>query len=99
MVEVPPEAFGRASLTAVDSRDAAGHEAGDIAAAVAAGAAGGRRRDRDRQPSTPTGPLTRDPAAITIFKSVGLPIQDLATADLAVAAWREREAPAGPSGR
>jgi ornithine cyclodeaminase/alanine dehydrogenase-like protein (mu-crystallin family) len=31
---------------------------------------------------------SRDPAAITIFKSVGLPIQDLATADLAVAAWR-----------
>ena len=91
MVEVPPEAFGRASLTAVDSRDAAGHEAGDVAAAVAAGQL--VAADVVEIGSLdPDWAATRDPAAITIFKSVGLPIQDLATADLAVAAWREREA-------
>jgi ornithine cyclodeaminase len=87
MVEVPPAAFGRAALVAVDSRDAAGHEAGDLAAAVAAG-----ELDRDAVVEigslSPDWVTTRDPQAITIFKSVGLPIQDLATADLAVAAWR-----------
>jgi len=91
MVEVPPEAFGRASLTAVDSRDAAGHEAGDIAAAVATGQL--VAADVIEIGSLdPDWAVTRDPDAITIFKSVGLAIQDLATADLAVAAWREREA-------
>jgi ornithine cyclodeaminase len=87
MVEIPAEAFGRAALVAVDSRAASAHEAGDLAAAVAAGTIaeadiveiGGIAADWAQ---------TRDPAAITIFKSVGLPIQDLATADLAVAAWR-----------
>jgi ornithine cyclodeaminase len=91
MVEVPPEAFGRAGLVAVDSREAADHEAGDLAAAVEAGLL-------SREAVVEIGSLPaawaagRDPEAITIFKSVGLPIQDLAAADLAVAAWREREA-------
>lgn len=91
MVEVPPEAFGRAALVAVDSHEAAGHEAGDVAAAIEAGqlAAG----DVIEIGSLPADWVAgRDPTAITIFKSVGLPIQDLATADLAVAAWRTREA-------
>ena len=91
MVEVPPEAFGRAALVAVDSREAAGHEAGDVAAAIEAGqlAAG----DVIEIGSLPADwAAGRDPTAITIFKSVGLPIQDLATADLAVAAWKTREA-------
>jgi ornithine cyclodeaminase/alanine dehydrogenase-like protein (mu-crystallin family) len=87
MVEVPPAAYGRAAVVAVDSRDAAGHEAGDVAAAIAAG-----ELDRDAVIEigsvSPDWVTTRDPQAITIFKSVGLPIQDLATADLAVAAWR-----------
>ncbi|HEY7738012.1 MAG TPA: ornithine cyclodeaminase family protein [Candidatus Limnocylindria bacterium] len=87
MVEVPPAAFGRAARVAVDSKDAAGHEAGDVAAAVAAG-------ELDPETIVEIGTVdagwaaSRDPEAITIFKSVGLPIQDLATADLAVAAWR-----------
>jgi len=91
MVEVPPEAFGRAALVAVDSRAAAAAEAGDLAAAVAAG-----QLDADEYVEigslAPGWAANRDPAAITIFKSVGLAIQDLATADLAVAAWREARA-------
>jgi ornithine cyclodeaminase/alanine dehydrogenase-like protein (mu-crystallin family) len=91
MVEVPPEAYGRAALVAVDSRTAAVAEAGDLAAAVAAG-------ELDVNSYVEIGSLpadwaaSRDPGAITIFKSVGLAIQDLATADLAVAAWREARA-------
>ncbi|HEV7200105.1 MAG TPA: ornithine cyclodeaminase family protein [Candidatus Limnocylindria bacterium] len=87
MVEIPADAFGRASLVAVDSREAVGHEAGDVAAAIAAGMI-------SEADLVEIGTVAadwaecRDPAAITIFKSVGLPIQDLATADLAVAAWR-----------
>jgi ornithine cyclodeaminase len=91
MVEVPPEAFGRASLVAVDSRTAAAAEAGDLAAAIAAGQLGA-----DAYVEIGSLPAdwaaNRDPAAITVFKSVGLAIQDLATADLAVAAWREARA-------
>jgi ornithine cyclodeaminase len=88
MVEVPPGAFGQAALVAVDSRAAAAAEAGDLAAAVAAG-------ELRAEDVVEIGTLaadwaaSRDPAAITVFKSVGLAIQDLATADLAVAAWRE----------
>jgi ornithine cyclodeaminase/alanine dehydrogenase-like protein (mu-crystallin family) len=91
MVEVPPEAFGRAALVAVDARTAAAAEAGDLAAAIAAG-----QLDADAYVEigslAPDWAANRDPAAITVFKSVGLAIQDLATADLAVAAWREARA-------
>jgi ornithine cyclodeaminase len=88
MIEVPPAAFGRAALVAVDSREAAAAEAGDLAAAREAG-----MLDTDNVVEIGTvaaewAATERDPEAITIFKSVGLPIQDLATADLAVAAWR-----------
>ena len=87
MVEVPPAAFGRAALVAVDSRTAAQAEAGDLAAAVASGELpDGGYVEIGALPADWA--ATRDPEAITIFKSVGLAIQDLATADLAVAAWR-----------
>ncbi|RPH35042.1 MAG: ornithine cyclodeaminase, partial [Chloroflexi bacterium] len=90
MVEVPPEAFGRAALVAVDSREAAGHEAGDVAAAIEAGQLSAS--EVIEIGSLPADwAASRDPAAITIFKSVGLAIQDLATADLAVASWQSRE--------
>ncbi len=81
MVEIPPELFGRAACVAVDARAAALDEAGDLVAAIERGILGpdqfveigGIERDwaarRDRQ-------------AITIFKSVGLAIQDLAAAEL-----------------
>ena len=92
MIEVPPEAFGRAALVAVDSHEAAAHEAGDVAAAIEAGyLADGAVVEIGTLPADFA--AGRDPAAITIFKSVGLPIQDLATADLAVAAWKAQETP------
>jgi ornithine cyclodeaminase len=81
MVEMPPELFGRAACVAVDAREAALEEAGDLVAAIERGIIrpdqfveiGGIDRGwaagRDRQ-------------AITIFKSVGLAIQDLAAAEL-----------------
>jgi ornithine cyclodeaminase len=91
MVEIPPDAFGRATLVAVDSRDAAAHEAGDVAAAIESGQlAADALVEIGSLPSAWA--AEREPSAITIFKSVGLAIQDLALADLAVAAWRERGA-------
>jgi ornithine cyclodeaminase/alanine dehydrogenase-like protein (mu-crystallin family) len=89
MVEVPPAAFGRAALVAVDSREAADHEAGDVAAAIAAGQLAAEAVV-ELGAIAPDWAGARDPSAITIFKSVGLAIQDLALADLAVAAWRAR---------
>ena len=81
MVELPPDLFGRAALVAVDSTEAALAEAGDVVAALRAGSVaqedlveiGGVERDWCRQ---------RDPNAITVFKSVGLAIQDVAAAEL-----------------
>jgi ornithine cyclodeaminase len=84
MVEMPPALFARAALVAVDARAAALAEAGDVVAAIAAG-------------STTEGNLTeigavaadwverRAPDAITVFKSVGLAIQDVAAAELIAA--------------
>jgi ornithine cyclodeaminase len=89
MVEVAPEAFGRATVVAVDSYAAADHEAGDLAAAIAAGEVA-RDAVVEIGSVAPDWAVRRDPEAITIFKSVGLAIQDLATADLAVAAWQAR---------
>jgi len=83
MVEIPSTAFARASIVAVDSVAAAREEAGDVMAAVDAGSVadgslveiGGVTRDWAQ---------TRDPEAITVFKSVGLAIQDVAAAELVV---------------
>ena len=91
MVELPPELFGRASVVAVDSREAAMAEAGDVVAGIEHGLV--RREDLveigtvDREWAQ-----TRDPLAITAFKSVGLAIQDVAAAELIVA--RLLDAPA-----
>jgi ornithine cyclodeaminase len=81
MVEMPPELFGRAACVAVDAREAVLEEAGDLVAAIERGIIrpdqfveiGGIERDWAAQ---------RDRQAITIFKSVGLAIQDLAAAEL-----------------
>jgi len=81
MVEIPPALFGRAELVAADSREAALAEAGDLVAALRDGELaedgwveiGSVPPDWARQ---------RDPEAITVFKSVGLAIQDLAAAEL-----------------
>ena len=82
MVELPPELFGRAALTAVDARTAAMAEAGDVLAAIAAGTLSEAalveigRVERGWA-------ATRDPQAITVFKSVGLAIQDVAATEIA----------------
>lgn len=83
MVELPPELFAAAALVAVDSRDAAAAEAGDVMAAVD----GGLVRLDDLVEIGTVGPdwsAGRDDSAITAFKSVGLAIQDVAAAELVV---------------
>jgi alanine dehydrogenase len=84
MVELPSQIFAAAALVAVDSREAALEEAGDLLAAIETGrlAADGfvEIGSLDRGWAS-----TRDPSAITVFKSVGLAIQDLATAELVMA--------------
>ncbi len=83
MVELPPRLFGRAALVAVDSRAAALAEAGDLQAAIAAGELS--ERDVVELGSVAAGyAAARDAGAITIFKSVGLAIQDVAAAELVV---------------
>ncbi|MCV0402974.1 MAG: ornithine cyclodeaminase family protein [Chloroflexi bacterium] len=84
MVEIPPEALGRASLVAVDSRDAALAEAGDVVAAIEAGLVGVDALVEIGSVE-PSWAANRPPDAITIFKSVGLAIQDVAAAELIVA--------------
>jgi len=83
MVEIPPELFGTARVVAVDAREAALAEAGDLVAAIEAGLLGTddfvEIGSIERSWVT-----TRDPEAITVFKSVGLAIQDVATAELVV---------------
>lgn len=84
MVELPPGLFGRAAVVAIDSHPASMAEAGDVIAAIAQGFVaeadlveiGAIERDWA---------ASRDPEAITIFKSVGLAIQDVAAAELVVA--------------
>ncbi len=83
MVELPPELFARASVVAIDSREATMVEAGDVVAAVERGLVseaelleiGTFERGWAER---------RDPQAITVFKSVGLAIQDVAATELIV---------------
>ena len=84
MVELPPELFARAALVTVDSRAAARAEAGDLVAAIDGGLIGG---DAFIEIGTVgrEWAARRDPEAITVFKSVGLAIQDVAAAELVVA--------------
>ncbi len=81
MVELPAELFSRATLVAVDSRDAALAEAGDLVAAIESGHFAADSLVEigtvDRSWA-----LNRDPEAITVFKSVGLAIQDVAAAEV-----------------
>ena len=92
MVELPPELFARASLVAVDARAAALEEAGDLVAAVAGGYLS---PDGYVELGTvdPGWAKSRPADAITIFKSVGLAIQDLAATEL-IATRLLGEAPA-----
>ena len=93
MIELPPELFARASLVAVDSREAALGEAGDLVAAIEAGLLGGDGFV-EIGGIDPGWAVSRDPSAITVFKSVGLAIQDVAAAELVMANLLRGEAPA-----
>jgi ornithine cyclodeaminase/alanine dehydrogenase-like protein (mu-crystallin family) len=81
MVELPPELLARADLVAVDSREAARAEAGDVVAAIERGLLA-------EDSLVEIGSIgadwvaTRPVEAITIFKSVGMAVQDVAAADL-----------------
>lgn len=83
MIELPPELFARATVVAVDSREAAMSEAGDLVAAIERGFV-------REEALVEIGSVdrawheTRPAAAITAFKSVGLAIQDVAAAELIV---------------
>jgi ornithine cyclodeaminase len=82
MVELPPELFGRAALTTVDSRHAALAEAGDVLSAIASNLL--EEGALTELGSVPRAWATsRDPQAITVFKSVGLAIQDVAATEIA----------------
>jgi ornithine cyclodeaminase len=84
MVELPPELFGRAAVAAIDSRAASMAEAGDVVAAIAQGFV--TEADLVEIGTIERGwTATRDPEAVTVFKSVGLAIQDVAAAELVVA--------------
>ena len=82
MVELPPELFERAAVVAIDAREAAMAEAGDVVAAIERG----MLRPEDLVEIGSVDPnwatSTRDPEAITVFKSVGLAIQDVAAVEL-----------------
>jgi len=84
MVELPPEIYAAAELVAVDSREAALEEAGDLLAALEAGLL---QADAFVEIGTVDAgwAAQRDPSAITVFKSVGLAIQDVAAAELVMA--------------
>lgn len=83
MVELPAELFGRASAVAVDARHAAMAEAGDVVAAIEAGVLAEDDLVEIGSVSREWS-ASRDPKAITAFKSVGLAIQDVAAAELIV---------------
>ena len=81
MVEIAPELFSRASVVAVDARPAALAEAGDVVAAIGRGLLA--EHDLVEIGSVEGGWAAERPAdAITVFKSVGLAIQDVAAAEL-----------------
>jgi ornithine cyclodeaminase/alanine dehydrogenase-like protein (mu-crystallin family) len=91
MVELPPELFAGASLVAVDARSAALEEAGDLVASLERGllAPDGYVELGTVEAAWSAG---RDPEAITVFKSVGLAIQDVAAAEVIAARLLERAA-------
>jgi len=84
MIELPPELFGRAALVAVDAIESAMAEAGDVVAGIERGFVA-------QEDLVEIGAVDRswaerrDPAAITVFKSVGLAIQDVAATELIAA--------------
>ncbi|HEV8258053.1 MAG TPA: ornithine cyclodeaminase family protein [Casimicrobiaceae bacterium] len=93
MRETDAEALQRADVIAVDDRDAALAEGGDIVQAIACGAIDAHRiaaELRDFARGAHPGRTRED--QITVFKSVGFALEDLAAAEAAVRAGTERSA-------
>jgi ornithine cyclodeaminase len=84
MVELPPELMARAAVVAIDSHEASMAEAGDVVAAIERGFVAEDSLveigtiDREWAEKRPA-------SSITVFKSVGLAIQDVAATELIVA--------------
>ena len=84
MVELPPELMARAVVVAIDSHEASMAEAGDVVAAIERGFVAEDSLveigtiDREWAEKRPA-------SSITVFKSVGLAIQDVAATELIVA--------------
>lgn len=85
MCEADGEAFARARVF-VDTHEGAMEEAGDLLQAIAAGAIGADAIEADLAALCSDGHPGRgdDDKAITLFKSVGTAIEDLAAAELVV---------------
>jgi ornithine cyclodeaminase len=93
MRETDAEALQRADVIAVDDRTAALAEGGDIVQAIASGAIDAHRiaaELRDFARGAHPGRTRED--QITVFKSVGFALEDLAAAEAAVRAGTERAA-------
>jgi len=93
MRETDAEALQRADVIAVDDRNAALAEGGDIVQAIASGAIDAHRiaaELRDFARGAHPGRTRED--QITVFKSVGFALEDLAAAEAAVRAGTERSA-------
>ncbi|HMQ31993.1 MAG TPA: ornithine cyclodeaminase [Chloroflexaceae bacterium] len=89
MAEVPPASVARARVV-VDQRAAAWAEAGDLVQARDAGLIGeGHLAGELGEVAAGTVPGRADPAEITLFKSVGNAVQDVAVAALALARSEE----------
>ena len=91
MRETDAEALQRADVIAVDDRNAALAEGGDIVQAIASGAIDAQRiaaELRDFARGAHPGRTRED--QITVFKSVGFALEDLAAADAAVRTGTER---------
>jgi ornithine cyclodeaminase/alanine dehydrogenase-like protein (mu-crystallin family) len=81
-----------ASALFCDSRESLGHEAGEFALAVSEGLITGIDHVRGELGEVLAGlaPGRRDDGELTLFRSLGLAVEDLAAAELAVAEARER---------
>ena len=85
MRETDAQVFARAQAVWCDTREGALAEAGDIVQAIAAGAFDAQRIAGDIVQLCSAGqPARREASDITVFKSVGMALEDLAAARLAV---------------
>jgi len=82
LCEADARVFERADAVWCDTREGALAEAGDIVQAIAAGRFHASRLAGDLASLCRRGAAERDPAHITVFKSVGMALQDLVAARL-----------------